>query len=177
MPSQLSDIIAVLRNTPLTLSTLLRDLSPAWTHANYGPDTFSPYDVVGHLIHGEKTDWMPRLRIILEHGEARAFDPFDRYAMYKISVGQSITTLLDEFANGRAANLEVLRSLKLSDDDLARTGMHPALGVVTARQLLSAWVAHDLNHVHQIAKAMAYQYRDEAMPFSEYLGVMKDFRS
>jgi len=177
MSAQLPDILTVLRNTPATLTAMLRDLSPHWTHANYGPETFSPYDVVGHLIHGEKTDWIPRLKIILEHGESRPFEPFDRYAMYELSKGRTLADLLDEFERCRADNLAVLEGLKLSEVDLVKTGMHPALGVVTARQLLSAWVAHDLNHIHQVAKAMAYQYRDEAQPFSGYLGVMRDFLS
>ncbi len=175
MVAELTDIVAVLRNTPATLTALLHDLSPAWTHANYGPDTFSPFDVVGHLIHGEKTGWIPRLKIILEHGESRPFEPFDRFAMYELSKGRTLADLLDEFERCRAENLAVLQELNLTDLDLAMTGMHPALGVVTARQLLSAWVAHDLNHIHQVAKAMAYQYRDEAQPFSGYMGVMRDF--
>lgn len=177
MPAQLTDIVAVLRNTPATLSALLHDLSPAWTHANYGPDTFSPFDVVGHLIHGEMTDWIPRLTIILEHGVARPFEPFDRYAMYQLSEGRTMAELLDEFARRRTESLNALEGFDLGEADLAKTGMHPALGVVTARQLLSAWVAHDLNHIHQVAKAMAYQYREAAQPIAAYLGVLKDFRS
>jgi hypothetical protein len=151
---------------------MLGGLGDLWVHGNYGPDTFSPFDVVGHLIHGEQTDWMVRVRVILEHGDNRAFEPFDRYAMYQASKGKSIDDLLETFASLRCANLGQLRSLKLSPADLDRRGLHPALGPVTLGQLIATWVTHDLNHIHQIAKAMAYQYRDQVGPWKQYLTIL-----
>ena len=140
--------------------------------ADYGEKTFSPFDVVGHLIHGEKTDWMPRIRMILEHGESRSFEPFDRYAMFESDRGKEMDGLLMEFAFVRSMNLEELARLRLRPADLDRSGMHPALGHVTLRQLLATWVAHDLNPVHQVAKCMAYQYRREVGPWREFLEVL-----
>jgi hypothetical protein len=166
------DIIALLRNTPTVLRSLLSGLDQKWILSNYGEKTFSPFDVVGHLIHGEKTDWIPRARIILEHGEARAFDPFDRYAMYEASKGRSIGELLDEFESLRRAGLRELQAMNLTDADLNRRGTHPALGPVTLRQLLATWPTHDLNHIHQIAKCMAWQYREEIGPWRAYVGVL-----
>jgi hypothetical protein len=171
MQFQLDQAIPVLERTPATLRALLADLDDPWTRSRYGGDTFSPFDVVGHLIHGEKTDWIVRARHILLHGDAIAFEPFDRYAMRETSRGRSMNDLLDEFANLRAANLESLRSLQLSQADLDRTGMHPTLGRVTMRQLLATWVAHDLNHLHQIAKCMAIQFRGECGPWAAFMGV------
>ena len=165
------EAIQVLSRTPATLRAMLGGLDEVWTSSNYGKDTFSPFDVVGHLIHGERCDWMTRAGIILEHGTQRPFDPFDRYAMYQESKGKSMRQLLDEFAQVREANLDRFRALKLDEAQLDRTGMHPALGVVTLRQLLAAWTAHDLNHIHQIAKCMASQYRDESGPWAGYMGV------
>jgi hypothetical protein len=140
--------------------------------SNYGAATFSPFDVVGHLIHGEQTDWMVRVRVILEHGEARPFAPFDRYAMFEASKGKSMTELLRTFALLRAKNLADLRALHLTPEKLDGRGTHPALGGVTLRQLLAAWVVHDLNHLHQIAKAMAFQYQQEVGPWREYLSIL-----
>jgi DinB superfamily len=131
-----------------------------------------PFDVVGHLIHGEKTDWIPRLRIILERGESRPFEPFDRFAQVEESRGKSMQDLLDEFARLRASNLEVLRSLRLGAEELTRTGTHPALGRVTAGELLATWVVHDLNHVKQIAKGLSFRYRDLVGPWREYLPIL-----
>jgi hypothetical protein len=172
MRATLPDIIAILRNTPAVLRSLLRDLDAKWIGSNYGKDTFSPFDVVGHLIHGENTDWIPRARIILEHGEARAFEPFDRYAMYEASKGRTIAELLDEFESLRRENLRVLEAMNLTEADFARRGTHPALGPVTLGQLLATWAVHDLNHIHQIAKCMAWQYKDEIGPWREYVGVL-----
>lgn len=172
----LPDIIAVLRNTPQVLRALLRDLDSKWIDSNYGPDTFSPFDVVGHLIHCERTDWIPRARIILEHGESQPFEPFDRYAMYEESKGKTISMLLDEFESLRRENLTALQAMRLTEADLARRGTHPALGTVTLGQLLALCPVHDLNHIHQIAKCMAWQYKDEIGPWKQYIGVLANVR-
>lgn len=171
MKFELEQALEVLGRTPGVLRAMLHGVSDAWARGRYGPDTFSPFDVVGHLILGEQKDWLERTRIILAHGEARPFDPFDRYAMYEASRGKTLAMLLDEFAGLRRANLDALRGLNLRPADLQRRGTHPALGAVSLEQLLATWVAHDLNHVHQIAKAMAFQYRDEIGPWRAYLGV------
>ena len=169
MNFKVSQAIEVLSRTPPVLTGMLGGLSDEWVHNNYGPKTFSPYDVVGHLIHGERTDWIPRLRIILEHGERRPFDPFDRYAMYRDSQGKSMGELLTEFATLRESNIRILKGLELSADQLELRGLHPELGSVVVRQLLATWVVHDLNHTHQIAKSMAYQYREEVGPWRAYV--------
>jgi hypothetical protein len=164
--------IEVLQRTPHTLRALLGGLSDGWTMSNYGEATFSPFDVVGHLIHAERTNWMTRLRAILEHGEAAPFPAFDRYAMYEASKGKSMGELLDTFASVRAANLDELSAGELTPEVLDRRGTHPQLGTVTLRQLIASWVVHDLGHTHQIAKAMAFQYRDEVGPWREYLTIL-----
>jgi hypothetical protein len=169
----LADTIALLDRTPTTLNTLLRGLSDNWTHRNEGEDTWSAYDIVGHLIVGERTDWVPRARIILESGEAHAFDPFDRFAQDKQSQGKSLEQLLDEFARLREENLAALRALNLRPEDLSRRGRHPSLGAVTLSQLLATWVVHDLTHLHQLSRLMAYQYREAVGPWSVYLGVLQ----
>ena len=169
---QIDDAVAILSRTPATLDALLRDLPDDWIVAHEGGDTWSPFDVVGHLIHGERTDWIPRARIILEHGEARAFEKFDRFAQFAASEGRTLASLLDEFAQLRQANLRELEALRLTDADLDRRGRHPELGVVTLRQLLSTWVAHDLDHVTQIARVFARQYSDEVGPWRAYLRVI-----
>jgi hypothetical protein len=175
----LPDATALLTRTPATLNALLRGLPNLWVLSNEGrsskgKDTWSAFDIVGHLIVGERTDWMPRVRIILEYGEARPFDPFDRFAQSKENQGKSleIDQLLDEFARLRQENLAALQSLNLQPEDLARRGRHPALGVVTLSQLLATWATHDLTHVHQLSRVMAYQYRDDVGPWSAYLGVL-----
>ena len=165
--------IEILERTPGVLRAMLSGLSPAWIESNYGEDTFSPYDVIGHLVHGERTDWIPRARIILEHGPARPFDPYDRYAQFEESRGKAIVQLLDEFEHLRNANLSELRALQLGTADLGRRGMHPALGEVTLEQLLATWVAHDMNHVAQIAKSLATQYETAVGPWREYLGILR----
>jgi DinB family protein len=165
--------IALLTRTPAALDALLRDLPDAWTMRNEGEGTWSVFDVIGHLIHGERTDWMPRARMILQSGESQAFEPFDRTGHARDSAGKSLGQLLDDFARLRAENLRDLRALNLRPEDLARRGRHPALGVVTLSQLLSTWAAHDLTHVHQISRVMAHQYRDSVGPWSAYLGVLQ----
>jgi len=172
----LAEAIAILTRTPATLNALLRGLPDVWTLRNEGrneaEDTWSAFDIVGHLIAGERTDWMPRARIILEKGEARPFDPFDRFAQAKESQGKSLEQLLDEFARLRSENVAALQALNLQPEDLARRGRHPVLGVVTLSQLLATWAVHDLTHLHQLSRVMAHQYRDAVGPWSAYLGVL-----
>ena len=174
MDFHLDHALEVLQRTPATLNTLLRGLSEQWTHSNEGGDTWSPYDVIGHLIHGEETDWIPRLRIILAHGESRAFDPFERSAFYEKSKGKSLEELLDTFAVLRAKNIETLRELHLQPKDFSLKGTHPAFGQVTLKQLLATWVVHDLGHVRQIVRAMAKQNKHEAGPWREYLSILSE---
>ena len=162
----------ILRRTPGTLNALLTDLPDEWTLANEGPDTFSPYDVIGHLIEGEENDWIPRARIILEQGEARPFDKFDRFAMYEKSKGKSLLELLARFEELRGENLRQLDEMNLTPELLQKQGTHPALGVVTLSQLLSAWVVHDLGHIRQIVRVMAKQYRDDIGPWTAYLSIV-----
>ena len=163
----------VLARTPATLRAMLSGLSEAWTRQNEGPDTWAPYDVVGHLIHGERTDWMARLRIILEHGTAVPFEKFDRFAQFRESEGRTLEQLLDDFAEARGRNLAELDGLLLGPEQLDRQGRHPALGIVTARQLLATWVAHDLDHLIQIARVMARRYSEDVGPWTVYMRVMK----
>jgi hypothetical protein len=172
---RIDQALPVLEATPATLRAWLGGLGPEWIRGRYGPDTFDPFDVVGHLIHGERTDWMQRLRLILAEGDRQPFAPFDRFAMYEASRGRSMRELLDEFAALRAQNLRDLRDLRLQPADLERRGRHPALGPVTLGELLATWVVHDLNHLHQIARAMAFQYRDQVGSWREYLGILKTF--
>jgi hypothetical protein len=172
MEHNLEDSIALLSRTPAALNALLRDLPDRWTSQNEGGTTWSAFDVIGHLIHGERTDWMPRAERILEHGESRAFEPFDRFAQAKESQGKTLPQLLDEFARMRSENLNKLRALNLKREDFGRKGKHPALGSVTLSELLATWAAHDLTHLHQISRIMAYQYRDAVGPWKTYLGVM-----
>ncbi len=173
MNYDLTHAINILQRTPHVLRELLDGLSDPWLHANYGPDTFSPFDVVGHLITGEKTDWIPRVRLILEHGTSKPFAKYDRYAQFEASRGKSIGQLLDEFEHARAASLAALHELRLTPPDLAKRGQHPALGEVTLENLLATWVAHDLNHIAQIAKAMATQYDEAVGPWRQYLGILR----
>ena len=163
----------LLARTPATLHTLLSGLSEGWVRQDEGPDTWSPFDVIGHLIHGERTDWMPRLRIILEHGPQRPFTPFDRVAMLQASAGKTLEELLATFQALRAENLRELDGLRLTEEQLDLQGRHPELGLVTLRQLLATWVAHDLDHVVQIARTMARRYAGEVGPWTAYLRVLR----
>ena len=174
MTFELSNGIAVLERTPATLRAMLSGLSPEWTDATEGPDTWSPYGVIGHLIHGERTDWIPRAQIILAQGESRRFTPYDRFAQFRESEGKSLEDLLDEFATLRAANLATLQEWRLDDSLLSLEGEHPAFGAVSLRQLLATWVAHDLGHIVQISRVMAKQYRDAIGPWRQYLSVMEE---
>ena len=162
----------ILRRTPATLNALLSELPDDWVLPNEGPETWSPYDVVGHLIEGEETDWIPRARIILEQGEARPFDKFDRFAMFEKSKGKSLSELLARFEQLRGESLRELDALQLTPELLQKRGTHPALGAVTLSQLLSAWVVHDLGHIRQIVRVMAKQYRDAIGPWSAYLPIV-----
>jgi hypothetical protein len=172
MEFQLTHALEVLERTPATFRALLGGLPEAWTAPNEGPDTFSAFDNVGHLIHGERADWIPRARIILAQGPDRRFEPYDRFAQRRESEGKSMAELLDEFARLRAENLATLRGWRLSERELALEGEHPALGTVTLRQLLSTWVAHDLGHVAQTARVLAKQYREAVGPWRAYLPVL-----
>lgn len=172
MEYRLDQAKEILRRTPRTLNALLSDLPDDWVRANEGPETFSPYDVIGHLIEGEENDWIPRARIILEHGEAKPFEKFDRFAMYEKSKGKSLAELLARFEEVRGRSLRQLEEMKLTPELLQKRGMHPALGVVTLSQLLSAWVVHDLGHIRQIVRVMAKQYREEIGPWTAYLSIV-----
>ena len=172
MDFALSRALEVLERSPATFRALLGGLSDAWTSPNEGPDTFSAWDNLGHLIHGERTDWIPRARIILAQGTNRRFEPFDRFAHHEESRGKSMAALLDEFETLRAENLATLRSWKLSERELTLEGEHPALGTVTLRQLLATWVVHDLGHLAQTSRVLAKQYRDAAGPWRAYLPVL-----
>ena len=162
----------VLTSTPSTLNALLRQLSDPWIFQNEGPDTWSPYDVIGHLIHGEETDWIPRARMILEYGETRPFEPFDRFAMFEKSRGKSMSELLDTFAQLRTASLQELDAMNLTPELLEKRGKHPELGVVTLKQLLATWVVHDLGHIRQVVRVMAKQYAEEVGPWKAYLPIL-----
>ena len=166
------EAIAILERTPAALDALLRGLPDGWIAAHEGGETWSPFDVIGHLIHGERTDWMPRARMILQQGDARPFDTFDRLAQFAESRGRTLASLLDELAALRRESLRELAALRLTDADLDRRGRHPAFGVVTLRQLLATWVAHDLDHVMQIARVLARQYSDEVGPWRAYLRII-----
>src|SRR5271166_2338476 len=169
----LQDTIALLSSIPATLNALLRDLPETWTQRNEGENTWTVFEVVGHLIHGERTDWMPRTRMILDFGETRPFVKFDRGGHKQEIQGKTMGQLLDEFARDRSENLSRLRAMNLQEEDLKRRGRHPELGVVTLSQLLATWAAHDLTHLHQIARIMAHQYREAVGPWTQYLGVMQ----
>jgi hypothetical protein len=151
---------------------MLRGLPDGWITAHEGGETWSPFDVIGHLIHGERTDWMQRVKIIVERGESRPFDKFDRFAQFAVSQGRTLDSLLDELADLRRQNLHELAGLSLIDQDLDRHGRHPELGVVTLRQLLATWVAHDLDHLVQISRVLARQYSDEVGPWRAYLRII-----
>jgi hypothetical protein len=172
MPQNLENTISLLTRTPAALNALLRDLPETWTMRNEGKNTWTAFDVVGHLIHAERADWIPRAKIILQFGDTRPFAPFDRLGHVREIQGKSLGQLLDEFARVRSANLDELRALKLQPKDLDRPGKHPSLGTVTLSELLATWAAHDLTHLHQISRIMAYQYTEAVGPFGAYLGVM-----
>ena len=172
MNFDLPNSIALLSRTPSTLNALLRDLPQSWTACDEGDSTWTPTGVVAHLVHGEQTDWMVRARIILDSGETQSFEPVDRSAHLHMIQVKSLSELLDEFSHLRARNLHDLSDLNLQPADLARRGRHPALGPVTLSQLLAAWTAHDMTHLHQVSRILAHQYSDAVGPWSKFLGVL-----
>jgi hypothetical protein len=172
MQFQITHATEILERTPTLLTGFLTGLSPEWTFSNEGGDTWSAYDVMGHLIHGEKTDWIPRLKIILSSNDIKVFEKFDRFAQFENSKGKSLEDLLSEFTMLRKQNLATLKILFKEDEILKLEGTHPALGQVTAENLLSAWVVHDLTHIAQVARVMAKQYEKEVGAFKEYLGIL-----
>lgn len=174
MDFDLDDACRILSRTPGLLDAWLRDLPEPWTRATEGGESWSAFDIVGHLVHGERTDWIARARTILEHGEERAFEPFDRFAQFRDSEGKTLGDLLDEVRTLRAENLDALRRMELGPEKLDLRGRHPDLGPVTLRELLATWVAHDLGHVRQIARVMAKQYAEEVGPWKAYLPVMEE---
>lgn len=173
MTFSLADSQALLARTPRILDAWLRGLPASWLHATEGASTWSPFDVLGHLIHGERTDWIPRAQLILGDAADKTFAPFDRSAMFAASAGRSVEELLDEFAALREQSLRSLDSWALAEEDLERRGVHPAFGAVTLRQLLSTWTAHDLGHLAQVARVMAKRYREDVGPWRAYLSVME----
>jgi hypothetical protein len=164
--------IEILDRTPAVCTALLAGLSDEWVMNNEGPDTFSPYDVMGHLIHGEKTDWATRAKMILEFGKTKTFVPWDRFAQYEESKGKSLPQLLQEFAVVRKVNMNWFKSLQLTESDLDKKGLHPSLGEVTLRNLLSTWVVHDLTHIAQITRVMAKQYTENMGPWPEFFRIL-----
>jgi DinB superfamily len=168
----MTETIALLTRTPATLNALLRGLPDTWTRRNEGNDTWTAYDIIGHLGQAERNDWMPRVRHILAHGDSQPFPPFNRFTQMQEPQSKSLEQLLDEFASLRSESLASLQALNLQPEDLARPGKHPSLGPVTLSQLLATWAAHDLTHLHQISRVMAHQYRDAVGPWSAYLGVL-----
>ncbi len=174
MEFQLDHAIEILRQTPATLRSMLNGLSDDWIKANEGPDSWSPFDIVGHLIHGEETDWLPRLKIILEHGEARPFTPFDRFAQFEKSAGKTLEELLDQFESLRNQNLVALENLQLRPEQLDLKGTHPELGTVNLGQVLATWAAHDLSHIGQISRVMAKQYTEAVGPWREYMPILNN---
>lgn len=163
----------VLDRTPAVLRSLLSGIDDEWTMNNEGPDTFSPYDVVGHLIHSEKTNWPDRVRMIREQGTTTTFNPFDRFAMYNDSKGKSLDQLLNDFETLRKANMQWVKSLNLTGQDLVKKGTHPQFGEVTLKQLLSAMVVHDLSHISQVVRVMVRQYKEEVGPWAEFFRLLK----
>jgi len=172
MDFQLPRALEILERTPAAFRALLGGLPEAWTAPNEGPDTFSAFDNLGHLIHGERTDWIPRARIILAQGQDRTFERYDRFAQVRESQGKTAAQLLDELARLRTENVATLRGWQLTERELALEGLHPELGPVTLRQLLATWVAHDLGHLAQTSRVLAKQYRDAVGPWRAYLPVL-----
>jgi len=173
MKHNLQDTVSLLSRTPAFLDTFLRDLPETWTHGKEGENTWSPFDIVGHLIYCERTDWMPRVKIVLQSGESKTFEPFDRSGHEREVPSRSLAQRLDEFARLRSENLRELHTLNLLEADLERRGRHPSLGMVPLSPLLATWAGHDLTHLHQISRVMAHQYREAVGPWSAYLGVLQ----
>ena len=174
MNFQINHSIEILKQTPATLNSLLGNLSEEWVQQNEGPDTWSPFDVLGHFIHGEETDWIPRLKIILEHGESKPFASFDRFAFFEKSKGKNIYDLLEIFAKLREENLEILTNLNLGLKEFSLKGTHPELGPVTIEQLIATWAIHDLGYICQIVRTMAKQYKDAVGPWKAYVSILNE---
>jgi len=168
----LNNALELLERTPRVVDSLLQDISDDWSTGSPVEGSWSPYDIVGHLIHAEKTDWIPRMRIILSNGTDRKFEPFDRNAQFSESKGKSLRQLIDEFALVRDENIAILKKRHLTEGDLRKTGVHPEFGEVTLEQLLATWVVHDLNHLSQIARNMAMRYHAEVGPWKNYLSIL-----
>ncbi|SRR5579883_3018015 len=173
MTPDLEQTTSLLSRTPAALNCLLRDLPETWTRRNEGSGTWSPFDVLGHLIDCEHSNWIPRIEWILNYGETQPFRRFDRSGHARETAGKSLPELLDEFARLRLENLGILTTMNLRPEDFDRRGLHPSLGGVTVSNLLSTWAAHDLTHLHQISRVMAYQYRDAVGPWIRFLGVLQ----
>lgn len=173
MKFSIQQSIAVLERSPVVLHDLLIDLSDEWTRGNEGADTWSPFDVLGHLIHCDEDNWIPRIKVVLSDSVVRKFEPLDRFAQAEKSMGKSMQQLLDEFKNVRFDSIQELRRLTISDEQLLKTAIHPDLGTVTLSQLISTWVVHDLDHLSQIARVMAKQYTDQVGPWHSYMRVLK----
>ncbi|HTF03485.1 MAG TPA: DinB family protein [Bacteroidia bacterium] len=173
MQYKLSEAVEILGRTPAVIDALVRNLPAVWSEKNEGGDTWSVYDVVGHLIHGETTDWVNRMEIILAQGEDRKFPTFERFAMFEESKGKTLNQLVDEFAAVRKKNIEILLAKNLTETQLDLKGIHPKFGEVTLRQLLSTWVAHDMGHLAQMARVIAKQYKEEVGPWVEYLRILQ----
>lgn len=171
---ELAETVEILERTPKTLTTLLHDLSPHWTHENEGPDTWSPYDVMGHLVNAEKSLWLVRINSILEQNKNEQFDPFNRFAHFETSKGHSLESLLSIFSNLREHNIQALHQLNLTEEHLDRIGFHPEFGKVKLRELVATWVVHDLSHIRQIVRTMAKQYETKVGPWKAYLSVFKE---
>lgn len=174
MKFDIQNAIQILERTPRVVDAMLRGLDDSWTMTNEGGETWTAYDVIGHYIHGERTDWIPRMFIILNERADKCFEPFDRFAQFLQSRGKSLHELLDEFSNLRRHSIEQLKEVHLNEELLTRTGIHPKFGAVTLSQLLSAWVVHDLTHIYQISRIMARQYDVEVGPWKEFMGILND---
>ena len=172
MKFDIQHAICILEKTPMVLRTMLSNLDSTWTHTNEGGDSWSPYDVIGHLVHGEKADWMPRLEIMLQNGSVQTFEPYDRFAQIEMSKGKSLAELLDAFELLRKENLNTLRSKNISEVDLMRKAIHPSLGKITLAQMLSAWVVHDQGHIAQVSRVLAKNYTEAVGPWTKYLTIL-----
>ncbi|MGB4848565.1 MAG: DinB family protein [Saprospiraceae bacterium] len=170
---EVNDVIAIISKTPAVVRELLSGLNEEWLHATEGPDTWSPHDIVAHYIFGEQTDWIPRMHIILSDAADKAFTPFDRNGHFAVGKGRSIESLLNQFEQLRKENIQILLASDISSEDLEKTGIHPAFGPVTLRQLLAAWAVHDMTHIHQLSRVIAKQYLVEVGPWREYMGVLR----
>ena len=173
MEQTLEQTLALLQRTPAAVDGLLRGLPEAWTSRNEGDKSWSAFEIVGHLIDTERTNWIPRAKFLLKHGESKAFEPFDRGGLVGETQGKSLGQLLDEFARLRAENIEKLQAMKLRPEDLERRGRHPSLGTVTLSQLLATWAVHDMTHLHQLSRVLAHQYREAVGPWIKFLGVLQ----